>query len=149
LLAEYWAHEAALMAVGDWPLLRWRMGQYRHGRWGSLIGRANTELVEDIRAAEAELGPSTAGQIEAHLAAEPRRKKGTWWTRSDTKSGTEALSASGALNTSPPGALAALFAPGVRPTASRVGSARHYDLVERVLPPSVLAREVDDEEAIR
>jgi uncharacterized protein len=25
LLAECWAHEAALMAVDDWPLLRWRM----------------------------------------------------------------------------------------------------------------------------
>ena len=22
---QYWAHEAALMAVEDWPLLRWRM----------------------------------------------------------------------------------------------------------------------------
>jgi uncharacterized protein YcaQ len=30
-----------------------------------------------------------------------------------------------------------------------VGFARHYDLVERVLPASVLAREVDDAEAIR
>jgi uncharacterized protein YcaQ len=30
-----------------------------------------------------------------------------------------------------------------------VGFARHYDLVERVLPPTVLAREVDDAEAIR
>jgi uncharacterized protein YcaQ len=132
LLAEYWAHEAALMAVGDWPLLRWRMRQYRHGRWGSHIVKANPQLIEDIVAAVAELGPSTASQIEAHLAAEPRRKKGTWWTRSDTKWVAEAL-----------------FASGVLTTATRVGFARHYDLVERVLPPSVLAREVDDEEAIR
>jgi uncharacterized protein YcaQ len=132
LLAEYWAHEAALMAVDDWPLMRWRMRQYQHGRWGKHIVKANPRLVEDVVAAVAELGPSTAGQIEAHLAAEPRRKKGTWWTRSDTKWVAEALFASGALT-----------------TATRVGFARHYDLVERVLPAGVLAREVDDDEAIR
>jgi uncharacterized protein len=132
LLVEYWAHEAALMAVDDWPLLRWRMRQYTHGRWGTHIVKANPQLAEDILAAVAELGPSTAGQIEAHLAAEPRRKKGAWWTRSDTKWVAEALFASGALT-----------------TATRVGFARHYDLVERVLPPSVLAREVDDDEAVR
>ncbi|MGD1282075.1 winged helix-turn-helix domain-containing protein [Mycobacterium seoulense] len=132
LLAEYWAHEAALMAVDDWPLLRWRMRQYRHGRWGTHIVKANPRLAEDIVAAVAELGPSTAGQIEAHLAAEPRTKKGTWWNRSDTKWVAEAL-----------------FAAGVLTTATRVGFARHYDLVERVLPASVLAREVDDAEAVR
>ncbi|UXA09324.1 winged helix DNA-binding domain-containing protein [Mycobacterium sp. SMC-2] len=132
LLAEYWAHEAALMAVDDWPLLRWRMRQYRHGRWGTHIVKANPQLAEDIVAAVAELGPSTAGQIEAHLAAEPRRKKGTWWNRSDTKWVAEAL-----------------FAAGVLTTATRVGFARHYDLVERVLPAGVLAREVDDEQAVR
>ncbi|OBA76466.1 hypothetical protein A5641_21900 [Mycobacterium sp. 1554424.7] len=132
LLVEYWAHEAALMAVDDWPLLRWRMRQYTHGRWGTHIVKANPQLAEDILAAVAELGPSTAGQIEAHLAAEPRRKKGAWWTRSDTKWVAEALFASGALT-----------------TATRVGFARHYDLVERVLPRRVLAREVDDDEAVR
>jgi uncharacterized protein YcaQ len=131
LLAEYWAHEAALMAVEDWPLLRWRMRQYRHGRWGTHIVKANPRLADEIIAAIAELGPSTAGQIEAHLAAEPRRRKGTWWTRSDTKWVAEAL-----------------FSAGVLTTATRVGFARHYDLVERVLPAGVLAREVDDDEAI-
>lgn len=132
LLAEYWAHEAALMAVDDWPLLRWRMRQYRHGRWGTHIVKANPELAERVVAAVAELGPSTAGQIEEHLEAEPRREKGRWWTRSDTKWVAEAL-----------------FASGVLTTATRVGFARHYDLVERVLPASVLAREVDDGEAVR
>ncbi len=136
LLAEYWAHEAALMAVDDWPLMRWRMGQYRHGRWGTHIVKANPQLAEHIVAAVAELGPSTAGQIEAHLASKypaPRGPRGSWWgSRSDTKWVAEAL-----------------FASGVLTTATRVGFARHYDLVERVLPADVLAREVDDDEAVR
>ncbi|ORA15861.1 hypothetical protein BST16_08215 [Mycobacterium asiaticum DSM 44297] len=132
LLVEYWAHEAALMAVDDWPLLRWRMREYRHGRWGKHIVQANPQLLDDVVAAVTELGPSTAGQIEAHLAAEPRRGKGPWWNRSDTKWVAEAL-----------------FASGVLTTATRVGFARHYDLVERVLPAEVLARQVDDEEAVR
>jgi uncharacterized protein YcaQ len=132
LLVEYWAHEAALMAVDDWPLLRWRMREYADGRWGKEIVRKNRQLAEDVLAAVAELGPSTAGQIEAHLESEPRGRKGPWWDRSDTKWVAEALFASGALT-----------------TATRVGFARHYDLTERVLPPEVLVREVDDAAAVR
>jgi len=130
LLVEYWAHEAALMAVEDWPLMRWRMRQYTQGRWGNV--RPNPQLADDIVGAVAELGPSTAGQIEEHLAAGTKRGKGTWWNRSDTKWVAEAL-----------------FASGVLTTATRVGFARHYDLVENVLPPQVLAVEVDDDEAVR
>lgn len=133
LLVEYWAHEAALMAIDDWPLLRWRMRQYTHGRWGTQIVRANPELVDAVVAAVAELGPATAGQIEAQLSAAPRSAaKGPWWNRSDTKWVAEAL-----------------FAAGVLTTATRVGFARHYDLVENVLPREVLGREVDDDEAVR
>jgi uncharacterized protein len=132
LLVEYWAHEAALMAVDDWPLLRWRMREYKHGRWGTQIVKANPQLADDIVAAIGELGPSTAGQIDAHLAAEPRGAKGPWWDRSDTKWVAEAL-----------------FASGVLTTATRIGFARHYDLTERVLPPEVLARHIPDDDAVR
>jgi uncharacterized protein len=133
LLVEYWAHEAALMAVDDWPLLRWRMRQYRHGRWGTHIVKANLKLADKIVEAVTELGPSTAGQIEAHLAESPRGPRGAWWgSRSDTKWVAEAL-----------------FASGVLTTATRVGFARHYDLTERVLPPEVLARQVDEDDAVR
>ncbi|QUR69660.1 winged helix-turn-helix domain-containing protein [Mycobacterium spongiae] len=132
LLVEYWAHEAALVAVEDWPLLRWRMRNYPHGRWGTQIVKASPQLVDDVVAAVAELGPSTAGQIEAYLAAESRVTRGAWWNRSETKWVAEAL-----------------FAAGVLTTATRVGFARHYDLVERVLPRDVLARDVDDDQAIR
>ncbi|MDT5212499.1 MAG: uncharacterized protein QOK18_738 [Mycobacterium sp.] len=132
LLVEYWAHEAALMAVDDWPLMRWRMREYTHGRWGTEIVRKNAKLAQDVIAAVAELGPSTAGQIEAHLESEPRGRKGPWWDRSDTKWVAEALWASGVLT-----------------TATRVGFARHYDLTECVLPAEVVTREVDDDEAVR
>lgn len=132
LLVEYWAHEAALMAVDDWPLLRWRMREYTDGRWGREIVKKNPRLADDIVAAVAELGPSTAGQIEAHLESEPRGRKGPWWDRSETKWVAEALWSAGVLT-----------------TATRVGFARHYELSENVLPPEVLAREVDDDEAIR
>ncbi|MGB0962671.1 MAG: winged helix-turn-helix domain-containing protein, partial [Mycobacterium sp.] len=54
------------------------------------------------------------------------------WDRSDTKWVAEAL-----------------WSAGVLATATRAGFARHYDLTERVLPPEVAAREVDDEEAVR
>ena len=132
LLVEYWAHEAALMSVDDWPLLRWRMREYKHGRWDTDVVKKNPQLADDIVAAVAELGPATAGQIEAHLATEPRRTKGPWWGRSDTKWVAEAL-----------------FSSGVLTTATRVGFARHYDLTERVVPPEVLARQIPDDEAIR
>jgi len=132
LLVEYWAHEAALMAVDDWPLLRWRMREYTHGRWGTHIVKKNPRMADDVVAAVKELGPATAGQIEAHLGAEQRGRKGPWWDRSDTKWVTEAL-----------------FAAGVLTTATRVGFARHYDLTENVLPPEVVARKIDDEEAVR
>jgi uncharacterized protein YcaQ len=136
LLVEYWAHEAALMAVDDWPLMRWRMREYTHGRWGREIVKKNGRLADDIVAAIAELGPSTAGQIEAHLGADQRGRKGHakrgMWDRSDTKWVTEALWSAGVLT-----------------TATRIGFARHYDLTERVLPPEVVAREVDDDEAVR
>ncbi len=132
LLVEYWAHEAALMAVDDWPLLRWRMREYQHGRWGTEIVKKNAKLADDVVGAVAALGPSTAGQIEAYLESEPRGRKGPWWDRSDTKWVAEALWAAGVLT-----------------TATRIGFARHYDLTERVLPVEVVERQIDEGDAIR
>ncbi len=132
LLVEYWAHEAALMAVEDWPLMRWRMGEYVHGRWGVEIVKDNPRLVDAVIGAVTELGPSTAGQIEAHLQHGTARGKGAWWNRSETKWVAEAL-----------------FASGVLTTAHRIGFARHYDLVERALPAHVLECEIDEREAVR
>jgi len=134
LLAEYWAHEAALIPVQDWPLLRWRMRARHELGW-----RAHTQalqrspaLVQDVLAAVTERGPSTAGQLERHLRTDRPDRTGPWWDRSDTKVVCEHL-----------------FSSGVLTTATRVGFQRHYDLTERVLGSEVMTREVADADAVR
>ncbi|GAA0519664.1 crosslink repair DNA glycosylase YcaQ family protein [Saccharopolyspora thermophila] len=134
LLVEYWAHEASLIPVEDWPLLRWRMREYG-GAWRrrsrELLERV-PQLVDDVLAAVKELGPIGAGALERELGGGERRGSGPWWNRSDTKRVCELLFAMGQLT-----------------TATRRSFERLYDLPERVLPAHVLAHEPEDEDAIR
>ncbi|MGW4364953.1 winged helix-turn-helix domain-containing protein [Nocardia takedensis] len=133
-LVEYWAHEAALIPVRDWPLLRWRMREYRNGRWSGMraVVQRNPTLGKDILDVIAEVGPATAGEVERHLELDKPRPPGSWWNLSDTKMICEQLFAAGALS-----------------VATRVGFARHYDLAERVLPPEIAEREIPEDEAVR
>ncbi|MFI5775799.1 winged helix-turn-helix domain-containing protein [Nocardia sp. NPDC051570] len=134
-LVEYWAHEAALIPVEDWPLMRWRMEQYRHGRWGGAqnVLRRNPTLPQDVLEVIGEFGACTAGEVERHLELDRPRSKDHWgWNYSDTKVICEVLFATGELSVD-----------------KRVGFQRHYDLTDRVLPPEVLARRVDEPEAVR
>jgi uncharacterized protein len=138
LLVEYWAHEASLVPVEDWPLFRWRMRyfetKYAH-RYAALRKRA-PGLFEDVLAAVKELGPVGAGTLEDALGLTQKRAKtapGGWWNRSDVKHACEWLFASGELT-----------------TGTRRSFQRLYDLPERVFPPEVLsAPPVTDEEAAR
>jgi uncharacterized protein YcaQ len=138
MLVEYWAHEASLLPVADWPLFRWRMreneAKYAH-RYASMLNDA-PGLFDDVLAAVKELGPVGAGRLEDELGlAEGRAKKapGGWWNRSAVKHACEWLFATGELT-----------------TGTRRGFQRLYDLPERVLPPEVLsAPPVSDEEAAR
>lgn len=134
-LVEYWAHEAALMPVEDWPLLRWRMDRYRHGRWGGAkrVLEHSPRLPKDVLEVIREFGACTAGEVERHLELERPRSKDHWgWNYSDTKVVCELLFATGELSVD-----------------KRVGFQRYYDLTERVLPPEVLARSVDEPDAVR
>jgi uncharacterized protein YcaQ len=126
LLVEYWAHEASLLPVQDWPLLL--SGAKRPGWWTNYAALADREpgLVADVLAAVKELGPIGAGRLETALSADrpeqrPRRT-GSWWNRSDVKRICELLFGTGQLT-----------------TGARVNFQRLYDLPERVLPPEVLA----------
>ncbi|MGF6882406.1 uncharacterized protein YcaQ [Nocardia sp. GAS34] len=134
-LVEYWAHEAAVVPVEDWPLFRWRMAQYRNGRWGGAraVLERNPALPKDVLEVIGEFGPCTAAQVERHLELDRPRNKDHWgWNYSDTKVICEQLFAIGELSVD-----------------RRVGFQRHYDLTERVLPPQVLARQVSEPDAVR
>ncbi|WP_216216319.1 winged helix-turn-helix domain-containing protein [Amycolatopsis aidingensis] len=132
LLVEYWAHEASLIPVQDWPLLQ--SGAKRRGWWKGYqrIIDNSPSLVDDVLAVVKELGPVGAGAIERQLTGGATRKQGTWWDRSEVKQICEWLFAMGQLT-----------------TGTRRSFQRCYDLPERVLPPEVLARRVDPEQAAR
>lgn len=132
MLVEYWAHEASLVPVEDWPLLH--SGAKRPGWWRNYapIAERSPSLPEDILAVVKEFGPIGAGGIEREVAGEPKRVKGPWWDRSEVKKVCEWLFGMGRLT-----------------TGTRRGFERLYDLPERVLPPEQLARRVDPEEGAR
>ncbi|MCP2256920.1 hypothetical protein LX15_000603 [Streptoalloteichus tenebrarius] len=135
LLVEYWAHEASLVPVEDWPLLRWRMRRYAEKDWPHVraVVERSPRLVDEVLTAVKDLGPIGAGGLEQALGDPGRRGGGTWWNRSDTKVICEHL-----------------FAVGELTTGTRRGFERLYDLPERVLPSAVLARpEPDPAEATR
>ena len=69
MLVEYWAHEASLLPVADWPLLL--SGAKRAGWWRHYEALADREpgLVDELLAAVKELGPVGAGTLETALGA--------------------------------------------------------------------------------
>ncbi|MFD9739222.1 winged helix-turn-helix domain-containing protein [Umezawaea sp. NPDC059074] len=132
LLVEYWAHEASLIPVEDWPLLH--SGAKKPGWWTNyreIVDRA-PELVDGILAVVKERGPVGAGAIERELLGEGSRSTGPWWGRSEVKRLCEYL-----------------FGMGTLTTGTRKSFERLYDLPERVLPPEILGVRVDAEEGAR
>ncbi|MPZ81473.1 MAG: winged helix-turn-helix domain-containing protein [Actinophytocola sp.] len=135
MLVEYWAHEASLLPVADWPLFRWRMRHYEQRlgeRYASLL-KGSPGLFDDVLAAVKDLGSVGAGPLEQELGMTGRRAGGGWWNRSSVKHACEYL-----------------FAVGELTTGARRGFQRLYDLPERVLPPEVHgAPELSTADAVR
>ncbi|MFP7832687.1 winged helix-turn-helix domain-containing protein [Marisediminicola sp. LYQ134] len=127
---EYWAHEAALIPVDTWPLLRWRMDDRRakddadESSWS----RANGPMLDWLRAEIADKGPLTVREVEHDATA----RRGPWWGWSDVKIGLEKL-----------------FAWGELVSAGRSRFERRYALPEQALPPAVIAARVDRADAQR
>ena len=122
---EYWAHEAAVIPVEDWPLLRWRMQHYAASNYVSWVAE-NRELVTWVRAELAEKGPLPASAVE-HDA---NKRTGPWWGHSPIKT-----------------ALEALFRWGEVVSAGRTRFERCYALPEQILPAEILEREVPRRDA--
>ncbi|MGB3699270.1 MAG: crosslink repair DNA glycosylase YcaQ family protein [Gordonia sp. (in: high G+C Gram-positive bacteria)] len=135
LLAEYWAHEAALIPVDDWPLFGWRMRDYRDGRYRHTreVLRRNRSQADDVLAVIAENGPLLPREIEDALGIvrEPN-DAGSWWTRGDVKHLCEAMFAAGTLSA-------------VRSEHFH----RYYDLAERVVGAERVGLEIGRTDAQR
>ena len=118
---EYWAHEASLLPLDLYPLLRWRMARAERGEIGYRALRRFA--IERRGEADAVLARIAAGGPLTAADFENGSSRSGWWEWSDVKHALEWLFWSGRIT-----------------TATRRGSfARVYDLPERVLPPAVLA----------
>lgn len=131
-LFEYWGHEASLLPLSFYPLLRWRMQQARNGegiyKQLAHFGREQQPLIRRVLQAVREQGALGAGSLGQKTAG-----SSAWWGWSTEKH-----------------ALEWLFAAGEVTVAGRRSFERIYDLPERVLPTAVLnAPELDSAEAQR
>ena len=124
---EYWGHEASLLPIDCYPLLRWRMARALRGEglWGQLASFAGERRGEaDALLARIE----SEGPLAASDLADRSTRRGMWaW--SDSKS-----------------ALEWMFWAGLVTATHRRGNfERVYDLPERVLPRAVLQRPTPSE----
>lgn len=119
-LFEYWAHEASLVPIEDWPLFRHRMQRMHPWRGVQRIQDEHPGFVDQVYEEVAAHGPITASDL-----SEGGDRKGPWWGWSDGKLALEWLFASGRIT-----------------VAHRSNFTRYYDLPERVIPAAVLAAPV-------
>ena len=123
---EYWAHEACLVPVEDYPMHRWRMERYAASHpWRGNVFEREPELTEEVLREIGEHGPLASRHFEGS-------GPGGMWNWKPAKIVLEALHSAGRLA-----------------IAGRDGFQRLYDLPERVLPAHVLDGRVpsDDEYA--
>ncbi|MDN5569826.1 MAG: winged helix DNA-binding domain-containing protein [Propionibacteriaceae bacterium] len=131
-LVEYWGHAASLIDVELFPALRWRMGVAAQRERDALtrIRATKPDLEERVLADVAAGGPLTPREIEN---VEERSRAHWGWNWSEVKH-----------------ILEHHFTAGTVGVASRNSAfERRYDLVERVVPPEILARGELDADAAR
>jgi uncharacterized protein len=116
---EYWAHEACLIPVEEWPLFRATMS--RHHPWRGDVVAEHPEIAEQVLATIRERGPVASRDFDGTGG-------GGMWNWKPAKMVLESLWNSGEIV-----------------IAGRVsGFQRLYDLAERVIPHEVLDAPVPD-----
>ncbi|MDC6380850.1 winged helix-turn-helix domain-containing protein [Pseudomonas graminis] len=119
-LFEYWGHEASLLPVELYPLMRWRMQRAAQGegiyQQLAKFGREQQTTIARVLQTVREQGALGAGSISTR-----QDRAGPWWDWSAEKH-----------------ALEWLFAAGEVTVAGRRGFERLYDLPERVLPAVIV-----------
>ncbi|MBC3374623.1 winged helix-turn-helix domain-containing protein [Pseudomonas sp. SWRI92] len=126
-LFEYWGHEASLLPMSMYPLMRWRMDRAARGEGVyqqlARFGQERQDVIRRVLQSVREQGAIGAGSLSTR-----QEKAGPWWDWSAEKH-----------------ALEWLFAAGEVTVAGRRGFERLYDLPERVLPDSILQLPQPDE----
>jgi len=119
-LFEYWGHEASLLPVELYPLMRWRMQRASQGegiyQQLAKFGREEQATIARVLQAVRDQGALGAGSLSTR-----QERAGPWWDWSAEKH-----------------ALEWLFAAGQVTVSGRRGFERLYDLPERVLPSSII-----------
>jgi uncharacterized protein len=114
---EYWAHEACLLPVEDYPLYRWRMElNIVRSKWRAELERKHPGLMTQVLATVRERGALASRDFDGG--------PGMWggaWDMKPAKAALELLLAGGELT-----------------IAGRQSFQRLYDLPERVLPRTAL-----------
>lgn len=119
-LFEYWGHEASLLPIELFPLLRWRMDAAgaKAAGWTGLVRLASErpDYVEAVYEEVRERGLMSASELD-----DPGAKSGPWWGWRHGKQALEYLFWSGRLS-----------------ARRRASFERVYDLTERLIPPAWL-----------
>ena len=118
-LFEYWGHEACLLPVSLYPLVRYRMDKhaehtqkYMRSSKGAYMAKVYQEVGEH--------GPISASEL-----SNPGKSSGSWWGWWGSGNGKETLEH--------------LYDAGLVAIAGRRGFERLYDLTERIIPKGALA----------
>ena len=117
-LFEYWVHEACHVPVELHPYLRWHMAADHRWKRVTELQSRRPHYLDDVLARIRDDGPIVSGDLKQRVGP-----KGSWWDWDDGKVALEYLFHRGDV--------AAVRRP--------KDFARVYDLVERVLPPEILA----------